>query len=147
MSSSTSSLNSSFSSEEDDLSESEDSDPLSSPESPESPDDQILTQTRLPPQPQYLHQQQQQFLHEYQLHQFQQAMMMNNTYGVDPNLCWDWSVPQINVHTANASMPIAINGNVPMVGLFHPEYHYMRFLPLTFSRSFAHIRSLSLILL
>lgn len=143
---STSSLGS-FSSEEDDLSDDSDdgsdvfSSSLSSPESPvDSPipvDSPMLhTQLQTPQSFMPTQQQQQQYLHELQLQQqIQQAMLMNpfatgcpteNTFG------WaDWSIPQqhqqqqqINIHTAGASMPIAMPTAVPVVvptGVFNAD--------------------------
>lgn len=146
MNTSTSSLGS-FSSEEDDLSDdSDDSSDLfsSSPDSPvDSPimnvDSPIMSQTptymSTPQQQQHHHQQQQQqFLHELQLQQqIQQALMINPFAGDNVNnFGWDWSVPQqqlqqqqqqqINVHTAGASVPIAM----PVIanGMFNNETKY-----------------------
>jgi len=148
MNTSTSSMGS-FSSEEDDLSDdSDDSSDLFSSSSPESPvdspimtvDSPMMSSNQIPqtptfittPQQQHQQHQQQQFLHELQLQQqIQQALMMNNTY-VDNsnNFGWDWSVPQqqqINVHTAGASMPIAMP-SVPMAianGMFTNDAKFM----------------------
>jgi len=118
---------SSFSSEEDDLSDDSDSDEISSssssPEQPESPDDSSpILQTRLLPQtPQFLPLQQQQFLQELQFQQLQQAMLAN-PFG-EGNM-WDWSgapAQQINVHTAGASMPVAMNAGFPIAGMIHDK--------------------------
>jgi len=115
---STSSLGS-FSSEEDDLSDdSDDSDLFSSPDSPESPVplDSPVIHTRLPTTPgSSPFMPQQQYLQELQFQQqIHQAMLVNPFMGEGPNTysSWDWSLPnqqQINVHTAGASMPIAMN--------------------------------------
>jgi hypothetical protein len=111
----------SFSSEEDEMdSDDDESDVLdssesSSPEQPLSPEDSspmLAIQGAYPAQ--YLPLQQQ-FLQELQLQQqLQQAAMLSNQFGGE-NL-WDWSMPaqQINVHTAGASMPIAMNGAFPV---------------------------------
>jgi hypothetical protein len=127
MNTSTNSL-SSFSSEEDDLSDdSDDSDIISSesssPEQPGSPEDSpILLQTRMPQPPQFLPLQQQQFLQELQLQQLQQAMLVN-PFGEN---MWDWSgapAQQINVHTAGASLPVALNASIPVAvaGVFNHD--------------------------
>lgn len=118
----------SFSSEEDDFSEddsdSEDvlsSDSSSSPEQPESPDDSPIIQTRLPQAAQYLPYQQQQLLQELQFQQQLQQAMFINPFG--DNTMWDWAgVPaqQINVHTAGASLPISMNGSIH-AGMFNPD--------------------------
>jgi hypothetical protein len=110
----------SFSSEEDDLSEDEETDDVldssesSSPEQPESPEDAspINVQGAYPQQ--YLPLSQQQLLQELQFQQQLQQAAMFNQFGAE-NL-WDWSMPaqQINVHTAGASMPIAMNGGFPV---------------------------------
>jgi len=145
MNTSTSSLGS-FSSEEDDLSDdSDDSSDLfsSSPESPvDSPvDSPIMSQTQLPQTPTFMtpqqqqQQQQQQFLQELQLQQQIQQALLVNPFGADNNnFGWDWSVPtqqQINVHTAGASVPMAMPTALPVAvatGMFtndnkfvHPE--------------------------
>lgn len=128
---STNSLNS-FSSEDDELSDdSDDSDTFSSsPESPESPDDSPVLQTRLPVTPQFLPHQQQQFLHELQMQQQLQQAMLINPFGENNNYGWEWSVPaqyhqQINVHTAGASMPVAMNSGMPVAvatGMFNDKF-------------------------
>jgi len=133
MNSSTSSLNS-FSSEDDDLSDdSDDSDVFSSPDSPESPVplDSPVIQTRLPTTPSFLPPQQQQFLHELQLQQQIQQAMLVNPFG-ESNNYWEWAVPtqqQINVHTAGASMPIAMsNTGIPVAvaqGIFNTESKFV----------------------
>lgn len=116
---STNSLN--FSSEEDDLSDDEeDSDDVisssssSSPEQPESPEDSPILQTHMPQIPQYLPLSQQQMLMEQlQFQQLQQAMLLPSSFG---EALYDWSgapAQQINVHTAGASMPIALNAGIP----------------------------------
>jgi hypothetical protein len=119
MNTSTSSLGS-FSSEEDDLSDdSDDSDMFSSPESPESPiplDSPVIQ--AIPGTPSYMPSpHQQQFLQEYQFQQqIQHAVMMNNPFSSDNSYAsWDWAPQQqINVHTAGASMPIAMNSGIPV---------------------------------
>jgi hypothetical protein len=130
MNTSTSSLGS-FSSEEDDLSDdSDDSDMYSSPESPESPIplDSPIIQAHLPTTPtSFFAPHQQQFLQELQFQQMQQAMLVN-PFG-DNNYSWEWSVPaqqQINIHTAGASMPIAMNSGMPVaVGVFNPDQKFV----------------------
>lgn len=110
--------------DEDDLSDDSDSEDLlesssssSSPEQPASPDmDSPVLQTRMPQPPQFIPFQQQ-LLQELQFQQLQQAMFAN-PFG-DGNM-WEWSglpAQQINVHTAGASLPIAMNGGFP-VGVF-----------------------------
>jgi len=126
----------SFSSEEDDLDSddsADDSDVLSSsssssPEQPASPEDSPILQTRMPAPPQYLplNAQQQQLLQEFQLQQaMQQAMLNVNPFGDN---IWDWSgvaPQQINVHTAGASLPVALNAAsihpVAVAGVFNPD--------------------------
>jgi len=122
LNSSTNSLGS-FSSEEDDDSEDDsmdESDVLSSsssssPEQPGSPEDSPLLQS-LPQTPQgFVPLHQQQLLQELQMQQLQQAMLANP---FDTPAMWDWAgVPpqQINVHTAGASLPVAMNGSIPTV--------------------------------
>jgi len=132
-SSSSSSLNSSsnsFSYDDGDLSGDDDSDEMlnsssSSPEQPESPEDSpILLQTRLPQAPQLLPLlQHQQYLHEMQ---YQQAIQQTLINPHDGNY-WEWSgIPSqhINVHTANASLPVAMNtmNTLSVSGMFNPEY-------------------------
>lgn len=152
MNTSTSSLGS-FSSEEDDLSDdSDDSSDLfsSSPESPvDSPimnvDSPIMNSNQLPQTPTFIttpqqhhQQQQQQFLQELQLQQqIQQALMINPFAGDNNNnFGWDWSVPQqqqINVHTTGASIPIAMPQAMPVAvanGMFSNEYLFSILSPL-----------------
>jgi len=128
---------SSFSSEEDDMSDNEDSSEedmissssSSSPEQPASPLDSPILQTRLPQTPQFHPFQHQQFLQELQLQQLQQAMLLNPYSG--DNL-WDWSLApqQINVHTAGASLPVAMNVPVSVATSELMElYHAQNLLP------------------
>jgi len=128
---STSSLG--FSSEEDDLSDdSDDSDMFSSPDSPESPIlvDSPVIQTRLPTTPSsYMPSgiQQQQFLQELQFQQQIQQAMLVNPFTENNNYSWEWSVPhqqQINVHTAGASMPIAMNSSMP-IAMYNTENKFV----------------------
>lgn len=103
-------------SEEDDVISSSDS---SSPEQPASPlDSPIGTVPQAPFLP--LHHQQQ-LLQELQFQQLQQAMLAGPFTG-EAGL-WDWSgVPtqQINVHTAGASLPVALNA-LPVAGLINTD--------------------------
>jgi hypothetical protein len=124
----------SFSSEEDDLSDdsADESDVLSSsssssPEQPASPEDSPVLPTHMIAAPQYLPLQQQQLL-GLQLQQLQQAMLVNP---FNENAVWDWTTgtialpsQQINVHTAGASLPVALNASLPVAvagGVFSPD--------------------------
>jgi hypothetical protein len=150
MNTSTSSLGS-FSSEEDDLSDdSDDSSDLFSSSSPDSPVDspiqvdspmmtpsynQLHTPTFMTVQQQQHAQQQQQFLQELQLQQqIQQALLVNpfenNNYG------WEWNAlsqqqqtqQQINVHTGGASVPMSMPTALP-VGMPNGMFTENKFVP------------------
>jgi len=146
MNTSTSSLGS-FSSEEDDLSDdSDDSSDLfsSSPESPvDSPipvDSPMMSNSQLHTPtfittPQQHQQQQQQFLQELQLQQQIQQALMVNPFAGDNGFGWDWSVqqqmqqPQINVHTTGASVPISMPSAMPVANGMYNNNHENKFVP------------------
>jgi len=117
---STNSLGSFSSEDDDDLSDDsmDDSDVLSSsssssPEQPASPEDSPLMQI---PQQGFPFQPSQLLLQELQMQQLQQAMLANPF----EQAAWDWAPQQINVHTAGASLPVAMNA-FQVAGVFNPD--------------------------
>jgi len=145
----------SFSSEEEDSDDSDDSSEFFSSSTPDSPVDSPIPvdspmmHNGIPTTPSFMttpqqHQQfqQQQFLQELQLQQqIQQAMMVNPFSGGENGNnynTWDWSAAQqINVHTAGASLPIAVSAGMP-VAVYNDKFVHSELMEMYQSQMHSH---------